>query len=102
VRCLPASLPACCWLPSGCLASRRPAALPCYAIPSPTLPGSALLLLLASSLALPCLLCLLLCLLAAESLVPEPLQKAASPQEFMDSLHEVGACLCACVCVCAR
>ena len=90
-------LPACCWLhvlaalpAAGLLHCRvapfqpRPARL-CLSLPA--LPGSALLLLLASSLAL---LCLLLCLLAAESLVPEPLQKVASPQEFMDGLHEVG------------
>lgn len=36
---------------------------------------------LSSCAALPC---------PAESLVPEPLRKAQSPQEFMDSLHEVG------------
>ena len=31
----------------------------------------------------------------AESLVPEPLRKAQSPQEFMDSLHEVRFGCCA-------
>lgn len=63
-------------------------AVPCPAAQAPGVAPAAT----ANACCLPCGDC------AAESLVPEPLKTSPSPQEFMDSLHQVECC-CAVLCL---